>query len=284
MDSMLREAFLKAAIKSRISPVVEDSTFPLEEHWTRLNTFIDDYKLNQKNGYSAAHALRDCEPRVQRAIMQVGGLENARNPSAIVMARIRNESPSFTLPVKGTGIYVLHMRPLRAAGTNLDVKCSSFRTLGRFFECLEDEGLLVLKPHESDPVITSIDWNHPELQALLPKHMRTNEAGPDTKCEEQHGAADDLRDTKFEDEAIANINCELKSKSSALRLNGEVLERFTDPQSKRIWFWHSAADRAMYEDALPEHGWTKFRDENGSRFWWWNEQTDEFFFDSSPCN
>merc|ERR1712151_1054372 len=220
-------------------------------------------------GYSAADALRACEPIVQRAI---------------IMARIRNESPRFTLPAKGTGIYVLHMRPLRAEGTDLDVKASSYRTLGRFFQCLEEEGLVALKPHETDPVITSIEWNHPDFQALLPKHMRTIDTDIVKKCEEQPGASDQLNDIKPQTEAIANINSKVDSKRSDLRLYGDVLDCYTDPESKRIWFWHSRADRAMYEDALPEQGWSKFGDETGSRNWWWNEKTGEFFFDSSPCN
>lgn len=39
---------------------------------------------------SAADALRDCPPAVQQAVMERGGLENARNPSSVLLSRIRD--------------------------------------------------------------------------------------------------------------------------------------------------------------------------------------------------
>jgi len=66
-----------------------------------------------------------------------------------------NESRVRT-PVKGTILYTKFMRPLRPAGTSVDVKDSSFHGLGNFLKFLEGEGLLRLKPGETDPVVTEI--------------------------------------------------------------------------------------------------------------------------------
>merc|ERR1719502_1297553 len=49
-------------------------------------------------------------------------------------------------PIKGSNLYVRHMRPCRPAGTSVDVKDSNFRNLGTFLQFLEAEGLLRLKP------------------------------------------------------------------------------------------------------------------------------------------
>jgi len=62
-------------------------------------------------------------------------------------------------PIKGTNLYVKHMRPCRPCGTSVDVKDSSFRYLGEFLKFLEKEGLLRLKPGLSDPVVTEIFYD-----------------------------------------------------------------------------------------------------------------------------
>jgi len=59
-------------------------------------------------------------------------------------------------PIKGTILYTKCMRPLRPPGTSLDVKDSSFLCLSNFLKFLEGEGLLCLKPGESDPVVIDI--------------------------------------------------------------------------------------------------------------------------------
>jgi hypothetical protein len=64
--------------------------------------------------------------------------------------------PKIRTPIKGTILYTKFMRPARAVGTSVDVKESSFRCLGNFLEFLEKEGLLQLKPGETDPVVTAI--------------------------------------------------------------------------------------------------------------------------------
>jgi len=59
-------------------------------------------------------------------------------------------------PIKGTNLYTKHIRPCRPAGTSVDVKDSSFKSLACFLKFLEAEGLLVLKPGLTDPVVTEI--------------------------------------------------------------------------------------------------------------------------------
>jgi len=61
-------------------------------------------------------------------------------------------------PIKGSNLYVKHMRPCRDAGTSVDVKDSSFKFLGTFLEFLEAEGLLSLRPGLTDPVVTGINF------------------------------------------------------------------------------------------------------------------------------
>merc|ERR1712093_371353 len=62
-------------------------------------------------------------------------------------------------PIKGTNLYTKHMRPCRPMGTSVDVKDSSFRNLGTLMRFLEGEGLLLLKPGLTDPVVTEIHFN-----------------------------------------------------------------------------------------------------------------------------
>lgn len=59
-------------------------------------------------------------------------------------------------PIKGTILYTKRMRPCRPVGTSVDVKDSSFRSLGGFLQFLEGEGLLRLQPGLTDPVVTKI--------------------------------------------------------------------------------------------------------------------------------
>eukprot|EP00747_Dinoflagellata_sp_TGD_P180498 gnl/TRDRNA2_/TRDRNA2_33058_c0_seq1.p1 gnl/TRDRNA2_/TRDRNA2_33058_c0~~gnl/TRDRNA2_/TRDRNA2_33058_c0_seq1.p1 ORF type:complete len:337 (-),score=45.58 gnl/TRDRNA2_/TRDRNA2_33058_c0_seq1:273-1283(-) len=62
-------------------------------------------------------------------------------------------------PIKGTKLYTDHMRPVRPTGTSIEVKKSSFGTLGFFLACMEVEGLLSLQPGLTDPVVTKIHFD-----------------------------------------------------------------------------------------------------------------------------
>jgi len=90
-------------------------------------------------------------------------------------------------PIKGTNLYVNHMRPCRAAGTSVDVKDSSFRFLGTFLEFLEAEGLLSLKPGLTDPVVTGINfeacrtYKYPPSAAPQPQPQGTPAKGTPAK-------------------------------------------------------------------------------------------------------
>merc|ERR1712070_1215826 len=61
-------------------------------------------------------------------------------------------------PVKGTNLYTKFMRPCRPMGTSVDVKDSSFKSLGFFLQFLESEGLVYLQPGLTDPVVTDINF------------------------------------------------------------------------------------------------------------------------------
>jgi hypothetical protein len=62
-------------------------------------------------------------------------------------------------PIKGTNLYTKHVRPCRPCGTSVDVKDSSFLSLGNFLRFLEAEGLLRLKPGLTDPLVTEIRFS-----------------------------------------------------------------------------------------------------------------------------
>merc|ERR1712046_295950 len=66
--------------------------------------------------------------------------------------------PKVRTPIKGTNLYTKFMRPCRPMGTSVDIKDSSFRSLGWFLEFLESEGLVHLQPGLTDPVVTGINY------------------------------------------------------------------------------------------------------------------------------
>lgn len=165
MDTLLRDAFLEAAAASFNAMNCDRSAAPADpDHLAQLEEFIEEHSLDRSRGYTAGMALRESSTSVQAQVMRQD-LQGARNPAGIVLARIRDQGPAFQAPVKGTRIYVLHMRS--RSGANLDVKSSSWKTLGKFFQSLEKEGLLTLKPLETDPFVTSINFNHSSLLPLL---------------------------------------------------------------------------------------------------------------------
>lgn len=80
-------------------------------------------------------------------------------------------------PIKGTYLYTHYMRPCRPAGTSLEVKESSFKSLKGFLAQLEQDGFLSLSGH-SDPVVTKIHWSEPKLNAFL----LTSDTSPQSKA------------------------------------------------------------------------------------------------------
>jgi hypothetical protein len=81
---------------------------------------------------------------------------------------IRTRVKAWNLPIKGTTLYTQHMRQCRRIGTSLNVKESTYHFLGAFLQHLEQQGLLTLKPGETDAVIVDICRNHPEIVAWQP--------------------------------------------------------------------------------------------------------------------
>lgn len=72
-------------------------------------------------------------------------------------------------PIKGTNLYIKHMRPARPVGSSVDVKDSSFRCLGNFLGFLESEGLLALKPGLTDPVVSEIYFDACHKYRYVPR-------------------------------------------------------------------------------------------------------------------
>jgi len=85
-------------------------------------------------------------------------------------------------PIKGSNLYVKHIRPARASGTSVDVKDSSFMNLGNFLRFLEGEGLLRLKPGVSDPVVTEIRFNICSSYQYVPQGSPMQVAPHDAGC------------------------------------------------------------------------------------------------------
>mmetsp|Transcript_103473 Transcript_103473/g.183810 ORF Transcript_103473/g.183810 Transcript_103473/m.183810 type:complete len:490 (+) Transcript_103473:69-1538(+) len=84
---------------------------------------------------------------------------------------LKQSAGDLPTPMKGSNLYTRYMRPCRPTGTSLEVKESSFKSLRGFLEHLEQEGFLSLSG-SSDPVVTKIHWEKPELKAL-PKSEET---------------------------------------------------------------------------------------------------------------
>merc|ERR1719359_2743750 len=64
------------------------------------------------------------------------------------------------------------MRPRRPAGTSLDVKLSSYKTLRSFLEQLQNEKLLSLEPGLADPLVNKIHYDHPDFGLDLPEKKK----------------------------------------------------------------------------------------------------------------
>mmetsp|Transcript_57762 Transcript_57762/g.162932 ORF Transcript_57762/g.162932 Transcript_57762/m.162932 type:complete len:345 (+) Transcript_57762:129-1163(+) len=65
------------------------------------NTEIDDFVRANDIDDRAANDLRDCDPEVQRKVLARGELSSARNPSAALLARIRDARASSSFGASG---------------------------------------------------------------------------------------------------------------------------------------------------------------------------------------
>ncbi|CAK8987335.1 unnamed protein product [Durusdinium trenchii] len=72
------------------------------------------------------------------------------------------------LPLPGNVLYAQHMRPCRRAGSNIDVKATPFKKLSAFLSHVEEKGWLALKKNSSDPIVTRIFRDHPDVTSWKP--------------------------------------------------------------------------------------------------------------------
>lgn len=134
---------------------------------------------------SSTPSLAASPPASPRALRHAGDVAGVEPGSAKAMDRLLREtfvkavrcSDGRLAPLKGTVLYVQHMRPSRPPGTSLDVKESSFKSLKGFLKKLEEEGLLSLKPGLADPFVMEINTDHPDLRMHEPSWRDASSAG-----------------------------------------------------------------------------------------------------------
>eukprot|EP00441_Pelagodinium_beii_P041653 CAMPEP_0197650448 /NCGR_PEP_ID=MMETSP1338-20131121/30950_1 /TAXON_ID=43686 ORGANISM="Pelagodinium beii, Strain RCC1491" /NCGR_SAMPLE_ID=MMETSP1338 /ASSEMBLY_ACC=CAM_ASM_000754 /LENGTH=375 /DNA_ID=CAMNT_0043224857 /DNA_START=49 /DNA_END=1176 /DNA_ORIENTATION=+ len=110
------------------------------------------------------------EARLRAKAMQqkLAEEEEAAMDAQCIDAFLRCTMSRVKTPLKGTNLYTKHIRPARLEGTSVDVKDSSFRTLGNFLQFLEGEKLLCLQPGLSDPVVTKIRYEACQNYEYIP--------------------------------------------------------------------------------------------------------------------
>lgn len=82
---------------------------------------VEDFIVANEVDGSAADALRDCAPAVQRAVIDRGGLSGARNPSSVLLARIRDASTPPQFGDDPDAIGYVRMRGIPFSATADDV-------------------------------------------------------------------------------------------------------------------------------------------------------------------
>jgi len=142
------------------------------------------------------------------------------------------------MPSKGSRIYAECMKPCRPVGTSIDVKTSSFSGVRRFFEHLETQGLLELRPGLPDPVVTNFFWNHPDILNFSPWPLATTvqgksdesapsvrsrlvaagEAAPSVRCaqksaKDSYGVSDGLKDKSSFHDVLRRIPSPSKARA-----------------------------------------------------------------------
>ncbi|KAJ3394686.1 Eukaryotic translation initiation factor 2D [Lobulomyces angularis] len=78
--------------------------------------------------------------------------------------------------------YIINSRPI---DTELDVKQSSFKKIGKFLKKQEKKGLLKLKERNGELLIVSLNANHPLISTFIaPRHIVSGTSNQSTKSED----------------------------------------------------------------------------------------------------
>jgi len=158
------------------------------EQWALVEDALEEVATSNEKCEQQAAALEEARFRQERKSQQAAEEMEERLRMDKVCVDTFLESVTtcawkerVRTPIKGSNLYVKHIRPARASGTSVDVKDSSFMNLGNFLRFLEGEGLLRLRPGVSDPVVTEIRFNlcssYQYVRQGAPMQVAPHEAG-----------------------------------------------------------------------------------------------------------
>lgn len=82
--------------------------------------------------------------------------------------KIKAENASTVLPISASSLYSAYIMPCRPveAGTEVDIKKSSWKKLQKFLKTMEKAGLLKTKEQRGETMLISVNYSHPSLQDL----------------------------------------------------------------------------------------------------------------------
>lgn len=156
----------------------DDAGTPAAVHQQFSKNFLLEYRSVCMDAEAPGFGYKASDPLIpERKIVDAAPDAPIKNPmdnllrdcflQAVKTNQITKQL-SKGMPSKGSRIYAECMKPCRPVGTSIDVKTSSFSGVRRFFEHLEAQGLLELKPGLPDPVVTNFFWNHPDILKFSP--------------------------------------------------------------------------------------------------------------------
>lgn len=132
----------------------------------------------------------DAKAKDSEESLSKAGPDMDKSLEETLLQAIKTRIKDRDLPMAGNVVYTQHMRPCRRAGSNIDVKASSFKKLGAFLAHAEELGWIAMKK-SSDPVMTRIFRDHPDIREFKPwpKHVTAEAdeapaeaAGKDANC------------------------------------------------------------------------------------------------------
>ncbi|KAG0177515.1 hypothetical protein DFQ29_004745 [Apophysomyces sp. BC1021] len=91
------------------------------------------------------------------------------------------ENAPTVLPLSVSNFYSAYILPSRPidAGSEVDVKKSSWKKVQKFLKVMEKSGILKLKDQRGETLVTSVDWSHQSFQGL--KAYKTVESSETNK-------------------------------------------------------------------------------------------------------